>query len=148
MSRAILHATDFSSASAAAFRKAVEIARRDHAPLLIVHVMNSPMPMMAGDGYIPPTTWDAIERGYRKTSQKRLDSLVRRARRAGARPRGVLVEGAPTADVIVRTARARGAGTIVLGTHGRSGVARALLGSVASRVVANARRPVMTVRGR
>jgi nucleotide-binding universal stress UspA family protein len=38
--------------------------------------------------------------------------------------------------------------TIVLGTHGRSGVARMLLGSVAGRVMATARRPVMTVRGR
>jgi CheY-like chemotaxis protein len=45
------------------------------------------------------------------------------------------------------TARARHAGTIVLGTHGRSGVARFVLGSVANRVVAQARCPVLTVRG-
>jgi len=148
MSRAILHATDFSSASGAAFTKAVDMARREQAPLLIANVMIPPLPMMAGDGYIPPTTWDAIERGYRKASQKKLDALVRRAKRAGARARGLLVVGTPAADAIVRVARGRRAGRIVLGTHGRSGVARMLLGSVASRVVATARCPVTTVRGR
>jgi nucleotide-binding universal stress UspA family protein len=148
MSRPILHATDFSSASRAAFTKAVDMARREHAPLLITHVMIPPMPMMAGDGYIPPATWDAIAKGYRRTSQKKLDALVRRAKSAGARARGILVEGTPAADVIARAARTRHAGGIVLGTHGRSGVARVLLGSVASRVVAIARCPVTTVRGR
>jgi len=148
MSRTILHATDFSSASRSAFAKAIDMARREHAPLLIAHVVTPVMPMMAGDGYIAPTTWEAIEQGYRKASQKKLDALVRRAKSTGAHVRGLLLEGAPAADAIVRAGRARRAGTIVLGTHGRSGVARVLLGSVASRVVATARCPVMTVRGR
>ena len=98
MSRAILYATDFSSASGVAFNKAVELARREHAPLLITHVMASPMPMMAGDGYVPPGTWEAIAKGYRKTSQKQLDAAVRRAKRAGARARGLLLQGTPAAD--------------------------------------------------
>lgn len=148
MSRPILYATDFSSASRAAFAKAVDMARRERAPLLIGHVLSASMPMMAGDGYIPPTTWEAIDRQYRKTTQRQLDALVRRARRRGVRARGLLLEGTPTADAIVRAARARRAGTIVLGTHGRSGVSRVLLGSVAGRVVGHARCPVMTVRGR
>jgi len=122
MSRAILHATDYSPASRPAFAKAMEMARRDHAPLLIAHVMAPVMPMMAGDGYISPTTWDAIAKGYRTTSQKKLDVLVRRAKRAGVRARGLLLEGTPAA--------------------------RVLLGSVASRVVATASCPVTTVRGR
>jgi len=148
MRRAILHATDFSSASRAAFSKAVDMARREHAPLLITHVMSAPMPMTAANGYLPPSTWDALAKGYRKASQKKLDALVRQAKSAGARARGLLLEGTPAADTIVRAARARHAGTIVLGTHGRSGVARFVLGSIASRVVANARCPVVTVRGR
>jgi nucleotide-binding universal stress UspA family protein len=148
VSRSILYATDFSSASRAAFSKAVDMARRDRAPLFVGHVLSPPMPMMAGDGYIAPSTWEAIEKQYRSRAQKQLDALVRRARQRGVRARGVLVEGTPTADAIVRAARARRAGTIVLGTHGRGGVSRMLLGSVASRVVAHARCPVMTVRGR
>jgi nucleotide-binding universal stress UspA family protein len=147
MSRPILHATDFSTASGAAFSKAVELARHGRAELLLVHVMTPPMPMMMGDGYVAPSTWDAILKSYRKSSQKKLDALLRRARGAGVRARGLLVEGMP-ADAIVRAARARRAGTIVVGTHGRTGVARVFLGSVAGRVVASARCPVLTVRGR
>jgi nucleotide-binding universal stress UspA family protein len=146
MSRAILHATDFSPASSAALAKAIDMARRGRAPLLIAHVMTPPIPMM-GDGYMTPATWDAIMKSYRKQSQKKLDAVVRRAKAAGARVRGLLLEGMP-ADTIVRTARGRRVGTIVMGTHGRGGVARFFLGSVASRVVAGATCPVVTVRGR
>jgi nucleotide-binding universal stress UspA family protein len=144
MSRPIMHATDFSPASRAAFAKAIEFAKRDRAPLTIAHVMLPPVIMM-GDGYIPPTTWDQISRAHRKMSQKKLDALVARARSAGVRASGVLLEGQPS-DQILRAARR--AGLLVMGTHGRTGVARFILGSVASRVVAGARCPVVTVRGK
>ena len=49
---------------------------------------------------------------------------------------------------IVRAARSKRADLIVIGTHGRMGLARLFLGSVAGRVVATATRPVMTVRGK
>ena len=62
MSKTIMHATDFSPASRAALAKAIELARRDRAPLVIAHVMTLPMPML-GDGYVSPATWDQIERG-------------------------------------------------------------------------------------
>jgi nucleotide-binding universal stress UspA family protein len=146
MSRAILHPTDFSTASRAAFTRAVDLAEREHAPLLVMHVMTPPIPMM-GDGYVSPTTWDEIAKSYRKTSQKKLDALVRRARKAGAKARGVLVEGLP-AEGILRTASRVRPGMIVVGTHGRTGVKRFFLGSVAGRVVAGAACPVLTVRGR
>jgi nucleotide-binding universal stress UspA family protein len=144
MSRPIMHATDFSPASRAAFAKAVELAKRDRAPLTITHVILPPL-MMMGDGYISPTTWDQISRANRKMWQKKLDALVARAKSAGVRARGVLLEGQPS-DQILRAAK--GAGLLVMGTHGRTGVARFILGSVASRVVAGARCPVVTVRGK
>jgi len=93
----------------------------------------------------PSTTWDEISRGQRKTAQKKLDAVVARARAAGVRARGLLLEGQP-AERILRAAK--GAGLLVIGTHGRTGLARFILGSVASRVVAGARCPVVTVRGR
>jgi nucleotide-binding universal stress UspA family protein len=144
MSRPIMHATDFSSASRAAFAKAMELAKRDRAPLTITHVMLPPV-MMMGDGYIPPNTYDDISRAHRAMAQKKLDALVARARSAGVRARGLLLEGQP-ADRILRAAK--GAGLLVIGTHGRTGLARFFLGSVAARVVAGARCPVVTVRGR
>jgi nucleotide-binding universal stress UspA family protein len=146
MSKAILHATDFSAASRAAFTKAVELARRERAPLVIAHVMTAPAVVM-GDGYMTASTWESVVESVRRTSKKRLDALVARARTAGVRARALLLEGLP-ADAIVQAARSTRAGTIVMGTHGRSGVARFFLGSVAGRVVAGARCPVLTVRGR
>ena len=144
MRPSILHATDFSAASRAAFRKAVELAKRDRAPLTIAHVL-SPQAVMMGDGYISAETWDALARGQRQAGQKKLASLIARARAAGVRARGVLLEGQP-AEQIIRASRR--AGLVVIGTHGRTGLARFILGSVASRVLAGARCPVVTVRGK
>lgn len=141
----ILYASDFSPASRAAFVRAVAQAKRDHAELLIAHVMTPPVPMMV-DGYMTPATWEAFERGYRKVSQKKLDALIAKAKAAGARVRGLLLEGTPAAQIL-RAAKSKHAGLIVVGTHGRTGIARFVLGSVAARVVAGARCPVLTVGG-
>ena len=146
MSRPILHATDFSPASRAAFAKAIELARRDRAPLVIAHVMTPPLPML-GDGYVSPATWDEIDRSYRQASQNKLNAVVARARAAGVRARGLLLQGSAH-EQIVRAARAQRARLVVVGTHGRSGVARFFVGSVAGRVVAAAPCPVVTVRGK
>jgi nucleotide-binding universal stress UspA family protein len=144
--RRILHATDFSAASGAAFKAAIEMARRDRAELLLLHVLSPPAPLVA-DAYVTPGVWTTLIRSQRASAQRRMDALVDKARRARVRARGLLVDGVP-ADSIVRTARARHAGMIVVGTHGRTGAARFFLGSVAGRVVAAAHCPVLTVRGR
>jgi nucleotide-binding universal stress UspA family protein len=145
MSAQIMHATDFSSASRPAFAKAVQLAKRGRAGLVIVHVMTPPT--WLGDGYLSPATLDEIQRGYRKDSQKKLDAVVAKARAAGVRARGVLLDGMP-GEQILRAARAFKPEFLVLGTHGRRGLARFVLGSVASRVVAEAACPVVTVRGK
>ena len=141
----ILYATDFSAASGAAFRQAIAMARRDRAELLVLHVLSPPAPIVA-DAYITPNVWNELLRSQRASAQRRLDTLVNKARRARVRARGLLAEGV-AADAIVRVARARGARLIVVGTHGRRGAARFFLGSVAARVVAAAHSPVLTVRG-
>jgi nucleotide-binding universal stress UspA family protein len=147
MTGPILHASDFSPASRVAFAKAVDLARREHAELLMVHALTRvPMPVI-GDGHVPPPTWEELMRSHRRASQKQLDALVRRAKAAGARARSLLLDGAP-AEAILKTAKRRHARMVVLGTHGRHGLARFVLGSVAGRVVAGATCPVMTVRGR
>jgi nucleotide-binding universal stress UspA family protein len=145
MSAPVMHATDFSSASRPAFAKAVELAKRDRTGLVVMHVMTPPA--WVGDGYISPTTLDEIYRGYRKDSEKKLAAVVAKAKAAGVRARGVLFEGVP-AEQILRAAKALKARLIVVGTHGRTGVARLFVGSVAGRVVAGAACPVVTVRGK
>jgi nucleotide-binding universal stress UspA family protein len=144
MGRLIVYATDFSPASRAAFTKALQLAKRDRVPLTIAHVLLPPV-MMMGDGYVPAATWEDIERGQRQVAQRKLNALVARAKSAGVRTRALLLEGQP-AEQIIRASR--GAALLVIGTHGRTGLARFIVGSVASRVVAGARCPVVTVRGR
>ena len=92
--------------------------------------------------------WDQLERGQRMTGQRQLNRLIAQAKDAGVRARGLLLDIGVTHDQIVRFAKARRVDLIVMGTHGRSGVAKAILGSVASRVLASARCPVMTVRAK
>jgi nucleotide-binding universal stress UspA family protein len=77
---------------------------------------------------------------------RRLGALVEKARRAGIRVQERLVDGEP-ADSILRAARRHGADVIVIGTHGRSGLGRWFMGSVASRLVQISPFPVLTVKG-
>ncbi|MBI4637743.1 MAG: universal stress protein [Candidatus Rokubacteria bacterium] len=144
--RRILHPSDFSSASGAAFKKAVEMAKADRGELLLVHVL-SPITPIVGEGYISPKVFDEIQQSARAHGQKQLDGLRARAKHAGVRASGVLLDGVAH-ERIVQAARSRRADLIVMGTHGRTGFAKLFLGSVAERVVASAPCPVLTVRGR
>jgi nucleotide-binding universal stress UspA family protein len=141
--RRILFATDFSPASRPAFRKAMEMARAARGTLLIAHVL--PVLPIMPDAYVAATTYDALLRSQRAVARKQLDRRVASARKSGVHASGILVDFGVPAERIVRLAQARRADVIVLGTHGRTGIKRALLGSVAARVVAIATRPVLTV---
>ena len=144
--RLIMHPSDFSPASGAAFAKAVDLAKASGAELLVVHVLSTVVPM-AGDGYVSPKLYQELEASNRAYGNQQLGALVARAKKAGVRARPLLLEGLAH-DRIVRAARARRADMIVIGTHGRTGLAKLFLGSVAGRVVAAARCPVLTVRGK
>jgi nucleotide-binding universal stress UspA family protein len=140
--RRILHASDFSPASAPAFTKAVALARERHAELALVHVLDPAMPIT--DGVVSPPTYAALLTAARESARTRLARLVARAARAGVHATPILREGPPWSE-IVRASRAPGVDLVVIGTHGRTGLSRLLLGSVASRVVGLARCPVLTV---
>ena len=144
--RRIVLATDFSPASAAAFAKAVDLAKTNRAELLIAHVLIPAVPMV-GDGYVPPKVYEEIEASARAQARTQLERLVAKAKKAGARAKGLLLEGVPH-EQIVRAARSRRADLVVIGTHGRTGLAKLFLGSVANRVVSTASTPVLTVRGK
>jgi nucleotide-binding universal stress UspA family protein len=144
--RRILHPTDFSSASRASFSRAVSMAKAERAELLLVHVLTLQL-AMAGDGYMSPKVYDDMEAAAQTYGQKRLSALALKARKSGVRTKTLLLHGVADQQII-RAARSKKADVIVIGTHGRTGLARFFLGSVASRVVAGARCPVLTVRGR
>jgi nucleotide-binding universal stress UspA family protein len=143
--RRIMHPSDFSAASARAFAYAVKMAKDGGAELLLVHVL-TPVMAIPPEGYISPKLYEGLEASSRAQARKQLDALVTKAGKAGARATALLVDGAP-ADRIAATARSRRADVIVMGTHGRGGLAKFFLGSVAARVVATAACPVMTVKG-
>jgi len=144
--RRILYATDFSRASRPAFAKAIEIARANGAELLIAHVLPSVGPLGA-EGYVAPRVYEEMEEAVRRGAQKRLNSFLERAKKARVRHKGLLLEGVAHEE-IASAARATKADLVVVGTQGRTGLARLLLGSVASRVISTSPRPVLTVRGR
>jgi nucleotide-binding universal stress UspA family protein len=144
--RRVLHPTDFSPASRAAFARAVDMARENRAELLLVHVL-SPVMTIPPEGYVAPKLYQELEASNRAAAQKQLGALGARARKAGVKATSLLSEGM-AADRIVQAARTRRADLIVIGTHGRTGLAKFFLGSVAARVAATAPCPVLTVRGR
>jgi nucleotide-binding universal stress UspA family protein len=145
--RRILHPSDFSRASSAAFAKAVEMAKTNRAELLVVHVLTPVIPMM-GDGYVSPKVYEEIEATARSHAQTQLDRLLAKAKQARVRVKGLLMEGGVPHEQITRAARSKRADLVVIGTHGRTGLAKFFLGSVAGRVVSSAPCPVLTVRGK
>jgi nucleotide-binding universal stress UspA family protein len=104
------------------------------------------VPLM-GDGYVSPKVYEDLEAAARSAAQKQLRKLVDKAKQAGARVKGLLLEGVAH-ERIAQAARSRKADLVVIGTHGRTGFAKLFLGSVASRVLAVSPCPVLTVRGK
>ena len=144
--RNIFVATDFSPASRPAFHRAVELAASNGAALWIGHVAAPPMPL-SPEGYVLPQVYEDMNRAIRTGARKKLQALLLRARKAGVRAHALLLNGVPH-EALNRAARRHRADLIVAGTHGRTGLARFFVGSVASRVVATAPCPVLTIRGR
>jgi nucleotide-binding universal stress UspA family protein len=139
----VLAATDFSDSSTPAIEAGVHEARRLHTDLTIIHaidILPVILPAVEGVAYpaIPPTTNSHIK----EASQRELDDCVRRFSAKGG---GVLYEG-DAARAIVETAAELPAQMIVVGTHGRTGLGRLALGSVAEAVLRASPCSVLVVR--
>jgi nucleotide-binding universal stress UspA family protein len=140
----ILVATDFSPASEPAVGEAVKLAREARADLLLVHVYEPPGAASFG-GYIPsPSLYDDIEQALRTGAEKTLEPLAEDARRQGVKATARVLRGIPHVE-IAEAAVAGHVDPIGVGTHGRTGLSRFFLGSVAQKIIATAPCPVMTV---
>lgn len=149
----ILVPVDGSKPSDIAAEYAVDIAKRRKANLIAVHVMHLPayaftptslegMPTPAVTP-IPVT----ISREERKMAENYLSRVKEMAERAGVTVKIKIVENRPsTVHAITEIAEKEGCDLIVMGTKGRTGIKRFLLGSVASGVVTYAPCPVLVVR--
>ena len=133
----ILHPTDFSKPSDYALRFACALARDYRARLLLLHVVEPPV--YHGElGMTDPMPEDLYTR-----LQERLERQV--SPECGIPVTTMLVEGNASRE-IVRVAAEQNCDLIVLGTHGRTGLSRVLLGSVAEGVTRHSRVPVLTLR--
>ena len=140
--RHILVPTDFSEGSVRAFETALDMARDSGARLTLFHVHHLPVNVFP-DVILPlsPDLMHDIEHSVERVLDKwRADAVA-----AGVDADARTAVG-NTAEEICTAADAVGADLIVIGTHGRSGLSHALLGSVAEKVVRKAPCPVLTVR--
>lgn len=142
----ILLATDGSPASEHAAALAVGLARAHGARLTALYVVD-PYPYM-GIGEANPMGFQAYMSAaldHASTAQAKVAELCSQGgSRVDVQPR--VVENVGASAGIVQTATEQGADLIVLGSHGRSGIARLMLGSVAARVVAESTVPVLVAR--
>jgi universal stress protein A len=143
--RRILFASDFSRESGKAFATAVKMAKANRATLTVLHVI-APLVPVSLDQYVGPETWRELDQETRAWTKRKLDALTGKATSGGVKAVGLTVDGSP-AQQIVRVARSKRFDLIVIGTHGRTELAKFFLGSVAGRVVSTAPCPVLTVRG-
>jgi nucleotide-binding universal stress UspA family protein len=135
--RTILYATDFSAESKYAFPLACALARDYGARLIVVHV-NAPPVLGAAEIYVPPPSDSDLEALRKQLSEVRpSDPGIAVERR--------LVIGDPAFEILDEAQESK-ADLIVMGTHGRSGLGRLLMGSVAEAVVRKAVCPVLTVK--
>jgi len=141
MFQRILCATDFSDTAEAAWEIACDLAGTHRADLVLVHSFTE-LPVY------PEVAVASVQRVWEEQRlwvQQALDQRVGAASARGLRARSLLKTG-PAPETIVDTATEEGADLIVIGTHGRTGLTRLVIGSVAERVVRIAPCPVLIVK--
>jgi nucleotide-binding universal stress UspA family protein len=134
----ILVPTDFSETSEAALRYAVELARAFKSQLYLLHVPEHPGE--AAEAEYPIGLFETMQ----NAAHDRLGHLLTEGDMRELRPECAMRLGKPSEE-IVRHAAEHEIDLIVMGTHGREGIARAFMGSIAEMVVRRATCPVLTV---
>jgi nucleotide-binding universal stress UspA family protein len=139
----ILVATDFSETSDRALDYAMDLAAAVHASIILLHAYEIPVVGFPDGAYIASA--DVATR-LAAAAQAGLDATVEKRRDHGVEVKAVLREDTPW-DAVNAVAKELGADLVVAGTHGRKGLAHALLGSVAEKIIRTCDVPVLTIRG-
>ena len=138
----VLVPTDGSAEGERAVTHAIDLAGVHGARIVALYVVNP-----ASYGGLPmETAWDGVADALREEGQRAVERVesIAAERAPGVPVETHVLEGSPS-RVIVDSARTAGCDLVVMGTHGRGGIDRLLLGSVAERVVRSAPVPVLTV---
>jgi nucleotide-binding universal stress UspA family protein len=140
--RRILVPHDFSDTAESALSYAVSLAKKFEARVTVLHAYE--VPTLGSSEALVASLEFASE--IERAAGKALDEIAERTRKAGVNVETMIRRGTPWLEINA-TAEQMKVDLIVMGTHGRKGVSRVLLGSVAEKVVRTAPCPVLTVHG-
>ena len=141
--RHILVATDFSETSEQALALAIDMARESGCEMTVVHTCEIPTFIYTGQAFTAVDLMQPIT----EFAEKKLETFMSSVRDRYARAKGMLQVGTAWEQILAAAAEIC-ADLVVIGTHGRTGIAHAVVGSVAEKVVRLSPIPVLTVRGR
>ncbi len=138
----VLHPTDGSEGVGPAVDAAIELAETHGATLDVLYIVDQPTTVSGTGEGVPglDNLLDVLEKEGREATGE----IAARARDRGVEATTTVTHGNPHDDIL-SYAEANDVDVIVMGTHGRTGVKRALLGSVTENVVRHAEMPVLTV---
>ena len=136
----ILVATDFSDGAQAAVDYAIAIAKPLDAEIVVMHAWEIPVYAFPDGAMLPGGLFDNLE----AASDEALQRAVEATRKQGVKASGILRMGPAWREIGVAATEQK-VDLVVVGTHGRRGFARFVLGSVAERVVRTSTVPVLTV---
>lgn len=144
LTKKILVATDFAASSQAAADVGLELAKKFQLPLVLVHTYLVPLGVYSGVPMAPTQDYALL---YEKAARESLEKERARLVGPSAEVISMLRPGVAWEEILA-AAKELDAGLIVTGTHGRRGLPRAILGSVAEKVVRLSPIPVLTVHER
>jgi nucleotide-binding universal stress UspA family protein len=141
----LLVAVDFTECSEHALERALDLAARLGSRVTALHVYSLPVLRVADSDFIP-----SADEAARVTAEEeaKLDALIAKHARPNVPIARLLRSGRPPVEEINATADELGVEMIVVGTHGRGAIGRAILGSVATDLIRTAKIPVLTVHER
>jgi len=139
-SRTYLVPIDFSKGSELALDYAIKMARQEKARLALLHVV--PTAMVYPSGGTRFDVYGLLERDARQS----LARLMQRKKLSPGAVQTIVTRGANPAELIARQAKKLRASMIIMGSHGRTGLQRLLLGSIAERTLRLAACPVLIVK--
>jgi nucleotide-binding universal stress UspA family protein len=137
--KTVLHPTDFSEGSKHAFTLACDLARHGRGKVVVIHAV---APAVRASLEIPLPPEDQMER--KEEARRQLHRIVPDSPDVSVEHRLIIGE---EVAAILDAAKQDNADIIVMGTHGRSGLKRMMLGSIAEQVLRRSECPVLTIRG-
>jgi nucleotide-binding universal stress UspA family protein len=138
--KSILVPVDFGEASQHALEVAVDLAKQYRGSVTLVHTWEVPVYAYSGMEFAAVDLLTPIQ----EAAQQRLDEMLTEVKKTIPDAKAILKRGAPWREILATIEETR-PDLVVMGTHGRRGVGRVVLGSVAEKVVRTSPAPVMTI---